>query len=132
EIDRLIDCNVKSWFFLVRELAGVFKKRALEKKAAPGSFDGGFGGTLALVLKDVDSGARDDLPDLAGPAIAAAFRSFAQGLLISAAPYTVMGFSSRESGEEDPFAAYIFKTMEDDKRNAGKWHKYGRQGLFGR
>jgi NAD(P)-dependent dehydrogenase (short-subunit alcohol dehydrogenase family) len=145
EIDRLIDCNIKGWFFLVRELAGVFKKRTPEKPDAgnpggtgnsggPGGAFGGPGGTLSLVLKDVSAGARDELPDLAGPSIAAAFRSFAQGLLISTAgaPYTVTAFSSQEPGEEAAFAAYIFKTIEDEKRNAGKWHKYGKAGFFGR
>jgi NAD(P)-dependent dehydrogenase (short-subunit alcohol dehydrogenase family) len=126
EIDRLIDYNIKGWFFLVRELAGVFKKRARENMGAGG-------GTLAMILKDLGAGSRDDLPDLAGSAIASAFKSFAQDLLISTvnAPYTVMGFSSREPGDETAFAAYIFKTMEDG-RHAGKWHKYGRQGFFGR
>jgi NAD(P)-dependent dehydrogenase (short-subunit alcohol dehydrogenase family) len=134
EIDRLIDCNIKGWFFLVRELTAVFKKRAPERKdAGTGDFNGP-AGTLALVLKDLSAGARDDLPDLAGPAIAEAFRSFAQGLLISTtnAPYTVTAFSSREPGEDAAFAAYIFKTIEDGGRNAGKWHKYGKPGFFGR
>jgi NAD(P)-dependent dehydrogenase (short-subunit alcohol dehydrogenase family) len=136
EIDRLIDGNIKGWFFLVRELAAVFKKRALERKDAETAFNetGGSGGTLALVLKDLNAGARDDLPDLAGPPVAAAFRAFAQGLLIStaSAPYTVTAFSSQEAGEEAAFAAYIFKTIEDEKRSAGKWHKYGKPGFFGR
>jgi NAD(P)-dependent dehydrogenase (short-subunit alcohol dehydrogenase family) len=123
EIDRLVDCNIKSWFFLVRELAAVFKKRVREKKES---------GTLTLVLKDIAADPRDDLPDMVGPAIAAAFRSFAQGLLVSTAPYTATAFSSREPGEEAAFAAYIFKTLEDEKRNAGKWHKYGKAGFFGR
>jgi NAD(P)-dependent dehydrogenase (short-subunit alcohol dehydrogenase family) len=131
EIDRLIDCNIKGWFFLVRELTGVFKKRALERKETGGP--GETAGTLTLVLKDL-SAARDDLPDLAGPVIAAAFKSFVQGLLISTAnaPYTVTAFSSQEAGEEAAFAAYIFKTIEGEKRNAGKWYKYGKAGFFGR
>jgi NAD(P)-dependent dehydrogenase (short-subunit alcohol dehydrogenase family) len=126
EIDLLIDYNIKGWFFLVRELAGVFKKRARENAGAAG-------GTLAMILKDLGAGSRDDLPDLVGPAIASAFKSFAQDMLISTlnAPYAVMGFSSREPGDENAFAAHIFKTMEDG-RHAGKWHKYGRQGFFGR
>ena len=134
EIDRLIDRNIKGWFFLVRELAAVFKKRAPERKDAGTGAFGGTAGTLTLVLKDVSAGARDDLPDLAGPPVAAAFRSFAQGLLVSTAnaPYTVTAFSSQEAGEEAAFAAYIFKTIEDEKRNAGKWHKYGKPGFFGR
>jgi NAD(P)-dependent dehydrogenase (short-subunit alcohol dehydrogenase family) len=132
EIDRLIDCNIKGWFFLVRELIGVFKKRAAERKET-GAF-GGTAGTLTLVLKDLSAGARDELPDLAGPAIAAAFKSFVQGLLISTAnaPYTLTAFSSQEAGEEAAFAAYIFKTIEDEKRSNGKWHKYSKAGFFGR
>jgi NAD(P)-dependent dehydrogenase (short-subunit alcohol dehydrogenase family) len=134
EIDRLIDRNIKGWFFLVRELAAVFKKRAPERKDAGTGAFGGTTGTLTLVLKDINAGARDDLPDLAGPPVAAAFRSFAQGLLISTAnaPYTVTAFSSQEAGEEAAFAAYIFRTIEDEKRSAGKWHKYGKPGFFGR
>jgi NAD(P)-dependent dehydrogenase (short-subunit alcohol dehydrogenase family) len=134
DIDRIVNCNIKGWFFLVRELTGIFKRRRADQMNPGGSSTGSSAGTLALVLKDISADTRDDLPDLAGPAIAAAFRSFAQGLLVSTAnaPYTVMGFSSSDPSQESAFAAYIFKIIEEGKRNAGKWHKHGRQGFFGR
>jgi NAD(P)-dependent dehydrogenase (short-subunit alcohol dehydrogenase family) len=126
DIDKIIDHNIKGWFFLVRELTALFKVR----KA----------GTLALVLSEVSSGSKDDAPDLLGPAAAAAFRAFAQGILVSAinAPYNVMGFSA-EPGEENAFAAHVFKTIDEGKKNLGKWNKYGKlgfqswkPGIFGR
>ena len=123
EIDQFIDCNIKGWFFLVRELAAEFEKRGR--------------GTLSLV-QPVEPGAapKNDEPDLVGPIAVSAFRSFAQGVLLSSinanAPYNAMGFSSLEPGEENAFAAFVFKIMEEGKRNSGKWHKYGKFGLFGR
>jgi hypothetical protein len=41
-----------------------------------------------------------------------------------------MGFSTPEAGEENAFAAYVFKTMEEGKRNSGKWHKHGGKFAF--
>ena len=123
EIDSLIDCTIKGWFFLVRELTAAFRARK--------------GGTLSLVLPELTAGfankvGGDEKPDFIGPAAAAAFRSFAQGILLSShnAPYNAMGFSLPEPGEENAFAAYVFKTMEDGRRNSGKWHKYGKFGFF--
>jgi NAD(P)-dependent dehydrogenase (short-subunit alcohol dehydrogenase family) len=120
EIDTLIDSNIKGWFFLVRELTTVFRSQN--------------GGTLSFIVSDLPTGAKEDIPDIIGPAAAAVFRAFAQRVLTSsaAAPYNVMGFSSSEPGEENAFAAFVFKIMEDEKRNSGKWHKYGKLGLFGR
>jgi hypothetical protein len=50
----------------------------------------------------------------------------------------MIGFSS-EGGEENAFAAYVFKNIEEGKRNSGKWNKYGKlgfqswkPGIFGR
>jgi NAD(P)-dependent dehydrogenase (short-subunit alcohol dehydrogenase family) len=119
EIDALIDNNIKGWFFLVRELATVFRAQSR--------------GTLSFIVSDFQTGAKEDIPDLIGPASAAVFRSFAQRVLTSsaAAPYNVMGFSSQEPGDETAFAAFVFKTMEEG-RNSGKWHKYGKLGIFGR
>ncbi|MDR2662304.1 MAG: hypothetical protein LBC31_04830 [Treponema sp.] len=118
DIDRLIDDNLKSWYFLVRELLGAFRARQA--------------GTLALAL--LETGQKSDAPDLTGPAVGAAFRAFARNVLLSAAgaPYTVLGFSCSEAGEENPFAAYIFKILDEEKKNSGKWYKYGKLGLFGR
>jgi len=120
EIDKLIDRNIKGWFFLVRELSTLF--RAQNR------------GTLSFIVSDFQTGAKEDIPDIIGPAAAAVFRSFAQRVLTSSttAPYNVMGFSSSEPGDETSFAAFVFKTIEEGKRNSGKWHKYGKLGLFGR
>jgi hypothetical protein len=118
DIEILVNDHIKSWFFLVRELTGIFRSRRA--------------GTLALVIPDLGSG-RDDQADLLGLPAAAAFRAFAQGLLASAPaePYLTLGFSSREAGEDENFAAYIFKFIDQAaRRNSGKWHTYGRLGLF--
>jgi hypothetical protein len=118
DIEILVNDHIKGWFFLIRELAGIFRARRV--------------GTLALVVPDLGSG-RDDQADLLGVPAAAAFRAFAQGLLASssAEPYLTMGFSSQEAGENENFAAYIFKFIDEaNKRNSGKWHKYGRLNFF--
>jgi len=121
EIDILIDDLVKGWFLVVRELAVVFRTRK--------------SGTLTLVLSEGGlGGGKDDAPDLFGCTVAASFRAFAQGLLAASfkEPYRVFAFSTAEAGEDAAFADFIFKTMEDDgKRGAGKWHKFGKGGLFG-
>lgn len=120
ELDRFTDNNIKGWFFLVRELAALFTAR-------------GFG-SLSFVLSEVQAGSRDETPDLLGPSAAAAFRSFAQGVLNSSLNEScdVMGFSSSEPGEETAFAAYVFKILEEGRRNSGKWHRHGKFGIFGR
>ncbi|MDR2210540.1 MAG: hypothetical protein LBO65_03610 [Spirochaetaceae bacterium] len=120
DLDRFTDNNIKGWFFLVREVAAVFKARG--------------SGALSFVLSEVNPGSRDEAPDLLGPPATAAFRSFAQGLLNSPLNgfCSTMGFSSSEPGEESAFAAYVFKTMEEEKRNSGKWHRHGKFGIFGR
>ena len=121
EIDQLIDHNIKGWFFLVRELVAEFEKRGR--------------GNLSLVLaSELGPGSKEDKADLVGPITVSAFRSFAQGILLSSfnASYNAMGFSPSEPGEENAFAAYVFKTMEDEKKNSGKWHKYGKFGFFGK
>jgi NAD(P)-dependent dehydrogenase (short-subunit alcohol dehydrogenase family) len=119
EIDRLVDYNIKGWFFLARELASEFIRRG--------------SGTLVLAVQDERAASRED-GDLAGPAAAAAFRAFARSLLPASAnaPYLTMGFSAPEPGSESAFAAYMFRIMEEGKRNSGKWHKFGKFSLFNR
>jgi NAD(P)-dependent dehydrogenase (short-subunit alcohol dehydrogenase family) len=121
EIETVVNDYIKGWFFLAKELSAVFKSRR--------------GGTLALVLSDIGpAGGRDDAVDLLGPSVAASFRAFAQGLLSVSygRPYQTLAFSS-ETGEDADFAAFIFKLIDEGgKRNAGKWHKYGKLGFFGR
>jgi NAD(P)-dependent dehydrogenase (short-subunit alcohol dehydrogenase family) len=118
DIDKLIDDNIKGWFFLAKELLTVFKKRKT--------------GNLSLVLQEINLGPKEEIPDLAGSFLSASFRAFAQNLLAGpAAPYTITGFSSQEAGEENAFAAYVFKTVEEAK-NSGKWNRFGKLGIFGR
>jgi hypothetical protein len=121
DTDIVVNDHIKSWFFLVRELTAAFKTRNA--------------GTLVLVLSDTGFGnEKRDVPDLMGPSVSAAFRAFVQGLLTASPnkPYQTLAFSS-ETGEDAEFAAYIFKTIEENnKRNLGRWNKYGRLGLFGR
>jgi NAD(P)-dependent dehydrogenase (short-subunit alcohol dehydrogenase family) len=121
EVNQLVDCNIKSWFFLVKELTAAFKKQGK--------------GHLALIMaSEPGHGSKEDNVDLLGPISVSAFRSFAQGVLISSfnALYDVMGFSQPEPGEENAFAAHVFKTMEEGKKNSGKWHKYAKFGFLGR
>jgi hypothetical protein len=124
DIDIVVNDHIKSWFFLVKELAAVFTSRNA--------------GTLALVLSDtgaVNAKGRvpEEAPDLLGPSVSASFRAFVQELLSTAPlkPYQTLAFSS-ETGEDAEFAAYIFKTIEENSRkNTGRWHKFGRLGIFG-
>ena len=121
EIDLLVDDLMKGWFLAVRELAVVFRTR----KA----------GTLALVLSEAGlGGGKDDAPDLFGGAVAASFRAFAQGLLAASFKenYRIFAFSAAEASDDAGFAEFVFKTLDEgNKRDAGKWHKYGKGGLFG-
>ncbi|GHT77302.1 hypothetical protein FACS1894130_01160 [Spirochaetia bacterium] len=121
DIEIVVNEHIKGWFLLVKELTAAFK--ALKA------------GTLALVLSDTGFGPdKNDTVDLLGPSVAASFRSFAQGLIASSTgkPYQTFAFSS-ETGEDADFAAFIFKTIDEGgKRASGKWHKYGKLGLFGR
>lgn len=121
EIDVLVDDLVKGWFLVARELAVVFRTR----KA----------GTLALALSEGGlGGGKEDAPDLFGCAVAAAFRAFAQGLLAASfrEPYRVLAFSVAEAGVDAAFADFAFKILDEaNARDAGKWHKFGKGGLFG-
>jgi hypothetical protein len=122
EIEILVNDHIKGWFFLVKELTALF--RAQE------------GGTLALVLADIspESG-KDKTADLLTPSALASFRAFMRNLLSAAPrePYQTMAFTVSETGEEAAFASFIFKILEEgNKRNNGKWHKFGRLNFFGR
>jgi NAD(P)-dependent dehydrogenase (short-subunit alcohol dehydrogenase family) len=121
DIDTVVNDHIKSWFFLAKELASVFKARN--------------GGTLALVLSDAGTGTeKGEIPDLIGPSVSASFNSFASGLLASSVgrSYTIAAFSC-ETGEDAAFAAFIFKILDEGgRRGAGKWHRFGRFSLFGR
>ena len=122
DIEIMVNDHIRGWFYLVRELASVFRT----KKA----------GTLALVYSETASGGgKDETADLLGPAATAAFRAFTQSLLAAShqEPYLTMGFSSSEPGEEKNFSAFIFKLLDEgNRKNNGRLYKFGRFGLFGR
>ena len=120
DIEILINNQIKGWFFLVRELALIFRAKGE--------------GTLSLVVPETFPGGGKDSPaDLLGSPAAASFRALAQGLLSSAAaePFQILGFSLSEIGQEANFAAWLFKILDEGgKKNSGKWHKYSKFTLF--
>jgi hypothetical protein len=120
DVEMLVNDHVKGWFFLVKELATVFK--------ANGE------GTLSLVYPDVNEAANDDeTPDILGNSALAVFRSLTRSLLAAAfsEPFLTLGFTGSESGDDTGFAAFIFKQLEEkNRRGNGKLHKYGKLGFF--
>jgi hypothetical protein len=122
EIEIMVNDHIKGWFFLVKELIALFRLRQ--------------GGTLILVLSELDAGGgKDEALDMLGPSAVASFRSFAQSILATAPhePFQIMGCSSSGTSDTAAFAGFVFKLLEEGgKRNNGKWHKFGKLGLFGR
>jgi hypothetical protein len=115
-IEIIVNDYIKGWFFLVKELTAIFAARNA--------------GTLALALSDSGGG-----EDLIGPPVSASFRSFAQALMDATrdSPYHVMAFALPTPGEGDSIGAFVFKTLEDGRKNKGRWHKFGsRLPFFGR
>jgi hypothetical protein len=118
-IEIIVNDHIKGWFFLAKELAAIF--------AAQGA------GSLALTLAGAAGGGDRDDTDLIGPSVSASFRSFAQGLMASTreARYDVFGLSvpadsfSGGSDGGDNVGAFVFKTLEEGRRNRGRWHKFG-------
>ncbi len=100
EIDNLVNNYMKGWFFLIREIILTFRARGK--------------GNLCLVVNGINSGGKDDVPDIAGPAVSASFKAYAESVLASSygAPYRTLGFSSSEAGNESEFAAFIFKIID--------------------
>ncbi|MCX7949229.1 MAG: hypothetical protein N2509_03850 [Treponemataceae bacterium] len=122
DIDHHIDGYLKSWFYLGRELTRYFSARER--------------GTLALVLADGTSSEEggNDI-DMFKPLVAEAFRIMADKLLASSAsePFRVLAFQNNEAGNEEAFASYVMKTIdENNRRDAGRWHRYGKGFFFGR
>ncbi|MDR0554577.1 MAG: hypothetical protein LBG76_07255 [Treponema sp.] len=118
-IEVVICDYIKSWFFVVKELCSILKSQ-------------GSGTVVPVLSEPASETSRGETTDLVGPTVAASFRSIVQGLLSASSgkPYQVLAFSS-ESGEDAAFAAHIFKIIEEgNRRNTGKWHKYGKLGLF--
>jgi hypothetical protein len=116
DVEMLANDHVKSWYFLIKELAATFKSRGA--------------GTIALVYPDTP--VRDETADLLGSTALAVFRSLSRNFIIGAAnePYFAVGFSGGETGDEAGFASFIFKHLDEkNRRNSGKILKYGK-GLF--
>jgi len=119
DVEILINDHIKGWFFLVKELSAVFSARKQ--------------GTLALVFSDISSSGKDDAADVLGPCALASFRALTNGLLAAAhaEPYITVGFSHSDAGNESPFAAFIYKNIDDiTNRSNGKLHKYGKFSFF--
>jgi len=120
DVEVMINDHIKGWFFLVKELAVVFTSRKR--------------GTLALVFSDIAMGAgKEDAADVLGPSSLAAFRALTSGLLAAAhsEQYITMGFSACETGNEDAFAAFMYKHIDEaDRRSSGKLHKFGKFKFF--
>jgi len=119
-VEILVNDYIKGWFFLVKELATLFRAHG--------------GGVVALVYPEtVGTGDKDNASDLLGSTALAAFRSLARGLLAAALgePYLTLGFSGVEAGDDAGFAAFVFKQLDEgNRRSNGKIHKYGKIGFF--
>lgn len=122
DIDHHIDAYLKSWFYLGRELTRYFSARER--------------GVLALVLADgSSSGDGGEDIDMFRPLVTEAFRIMADKLLVLSAsePFRVLAFQNNEAGNEEAFASYVMKTIdENNRRDAGRWHRYGKSFFFGR
>jgi len=119
-VEILVNDYIKGWFFLIKELAEVFRAHG--------------GGVLALVCPETTgTGGKDDAADLLGSTALAAFRALTRSLLAAALsePYLTLGFSGAEAGDDAGFAAFVFKQLDEGaRRSNGKLHKYGRIGFF--
>jgi len=119
DVEIMINDHIKGWFFLVKEIAAIFSSRKR--------------GTLALVYSDISGTAKDDAADVLGPSALASFRALTQGLLSAAhnESYITVGFSTSDAGNENAFAAFIFKTLDEiTNRSNGKLHKFGKFSFF--
>jgi len=119
DVEIMVNDHVKGWFFLVKEIAAVFTARKR--------------GTLILVYPDISGSSKDDAADVLGPSALASFRALTNGLLSAAhnEPYTTIGFSTSDTGNETAFAAFIYKTIDElTPRSNGKMFKFGKFKLF--
>jgi len=120
DVEMLVNDHIKGWFFLIKELAAVFKARGE--------------GALSLVYPDInETVGADEAPDLLGHSALAVFRSLTRDLLAAAfnEPFLTLGFTGSETGDNTGFAAFIFKQLEEkNRRGNGKLHKYGKLGFF--
>ena len=120
DIEVLASDHVKSWLFLARELVSSFK---MKKR-----------GMLVLVYPEAGgAGGKEAVADILGSVAMASFRSLALGLLAGASSeaYAAQGFAGGEAGNEEGFANFIFRQLDDTKRRInGKLHKFGKAGFF--
>ena len=119
DVEIMVNDHIKGWFFLVKELAVVFKNRKR--------------GTLTLVYSDITNTVKDDTADILGPSALAFFRALTHGLLSAAHndPYFTAGFSVSDTGNEAAFASFMYKTIDEiNKRSNGKLHKFGKFSFF--
>jgi len=119
DVEIMLNDHVKGWFFLVKELASIFRNRGR--------------GTLALVYQDIASSGKDDAADVLGPSAIASFRALAGGLLAAAHndQYLTAGFTVSDAGNDAAFAAFMYKSIEElTKRNNGKLYKFGKFNFF--
>jgi hypothetical protein len=120
DVEMLFNDHIKGWFFLIKELASVFKAKGE--------------GTLSLVYPDINEVAgENETPDLLGHSALAVFRSLTRDLLASAfnEPFLTLGFTGNESGDDSGFATFVFKQLEEkNRRGNGKLHKYVKLGFF--
>ncbi|MCL2412460.1 MAG: hypothetical protein FWC97_12550 [Treponema sp.] len=119
-VEIMANDHIKGWFFLVKELTAIFKKRG--------------SGILSLVYPDINfNSGKDKIIDFFGPSAVASFRALAQGLLAAAhnEPYLTLGFSTSEIGNETAFASFICKSIDEStKRSNGKLFKFGKFSFF--
>jgi hypothetical protein len=120
DVEIMVNDHIKGWFFLIKELATLFKGRG--------------NGTMALVYSDVSlHSVKDDTADLLGPSALASFRALTEELLAAAHndPYLTMGFSYSEAGTEEAFTTFLYKHLDESNRKSnGKLHKYGKFTIF--
>ncbi|MCL2185481.1 MAG: hypothetical protein FWB86_06480 [Treponema sp.] len=115
-VEIMVNDHIKGWFFLVKEITKMFKNRER--------------GTLALVYPDIASGKE---VDILGASALSSFRTLVQCLLSSAnkEPYSTIGFSTTDSGNETAFASFIYKSIDElSKRSNGKLFKFGKFSFF--
>jgi hypothetical protein len=114
DVEIMINDHIKGWFFLVKEMAAVFKNRKR--------------GTLSLVYPDIKmNNGKEDAADILGPSSLASFSALVKGLLSAAhnEPYITLGFSCSGAGNEAAFAKYLFKKIDTaSSRSSGKFYKY--------
>jgi hypothetical protein len=120
DIEIMINDNIKSWFFLVKEIEAVFRD---SNNAA-----------ISMIYPEIDlTKNKNNTKDILSSAALSSFKSLTENLLKKtfSQTYTALGFSNSEIGKENEFAAFVYKILEENnKKNNGKLHRFGRLKLF--